>query len=102
VARRVGSVIVTRGEKGSLLRRGDDEMEIPAVRAERVVDPTGCGDAYRAGLLYGMARELPLEKSARIGSLMGALEVAHPGTQSLAFELDEFRSRFRGEFDEEL
>jgi adenosine kinase len=102
VARRVGSVIVTRGEKGSLLRRGDDETEIPAVRAERVVDPTGCGDAYRAGLLYGMARELPLEKGARIGSLMGALKVARPGTQSLAFELDEFRSRFRGEFDEEL
>jgi adenosine kinase len=102
VAERVGAVIVTRGEHGSWLRTGDERALIPPVEATDVVDPTGCGDAYRAGLLYGMARGLPLEKAARVGSLMGALKVARPGTQSLDFAFDEFRERFEREFGSAL
>lgn len=98
IASRARTVIVTRGAEGSLLRRRDDVVEIPAVAAERVVDPTGAGDAYRAGLLYGMARGLPLETAARIGSLMGALQVAHPGTQALTFDGAEFPALYERAF----
>jgi len=102
IAARVGAIIVTRGERGSVLRRGDDQLEIRPVEAEAVVDPTGAGDAYRAGLLTGMARGWPLEKSARVGTLIGSMAVAHAGTQSLRFELDAFRARFEREFGESL
>jgi adenosine kinase len=89
---------VTRGAQGSLLRRGDDVVEIPAVAAERVVDPTGAGDAYRGGLLHGLGRGLPLETAARIGSLLGSLAVAHPGTQALTLDRADFRARFERAF----
>jgi adenosine kinase len=98
VTKRVGAVIVTQGERGSLLRRGSDVQEIPAVAAATVVDPTGAGDAYRAGLLHGLARGMPLEHAARIGSLLGALEVAHAGTQALRIDLETLRARFEREF----
>ncbi|MDH3684932.1 MAG: carbohydrate kinase family protein [Myxococcales bacterium] len=102
VADRVGSVIVTRGAQGSWLRTGTERSLIPAVEAEAVVDPTGCGDAYRAGLLYGMARGLPFETSTRVGSLMGSLKVARSGTQCLDFSAEEFRARFQQEFGSAL
>ena len=102
VARRVGAVVVTRGEKGSTLRRGADCVEIPPVPAERVVDPTGCGDAYRAAFLLGLRRGLPLETCARMGSLLGSLAVAEHGTQSLEITLDAFRERYARAFRAEL
>jgi adenosine kinase len=95
---RCGALIVTRGEKGSLIRAGSETHEIPPVRANDVVDPTGCGDAYRAGLLYGRARGLSFEVSGRLGSLMGSLQVGTAGTQNLEVGLDEIRSAFRREF----
>jgi len=102
VARRVGAVVVTRGEKGSTLRRGADLVEIPPVPAERVVDPTGCGDAYRAAFLLGLRRGLPLETCARMGSLLGSLAVAEHGTQSLEITGAEFRERYARAFRAEL
>ena len=98
VAKRVGAVVVTRGERGSILLRDGDRQEIPAVAPERVVDPTGCGDAYRAGFLFGLERALSLETCARLGSLMGSLMVEEQGTQSLTLDLDAFRARFEREF----
>jgi adenosine kinase len=102
VARRVGAVVVTRGEKGSTLRRGADCVDIPPVPAERVVDPTGCGDAYRAGFLLGLRRGLPLETCARMGSLMGSLEVECHGTQGLELTPEQFRERYARAFRAEL
>jgi adenosine kinase len=101
VLRRVGAVVVTRGEKGSTLRRGRDSADVPAVPAARVVDPTGCGDAYRAGFLHGLSRGLPLDTCARMGSLMGSLKVSEQGTQSLALAPAELRARFAAEFGSE-
>jgi len=98
IARRVDTVVVTRGEGGSVLLHGGDRQEIPAVVSERVVDPTGCGDAFRAGFLFGLRRGLSLETCARIGSLMGSLMVEKEGTQSLTLDLDAFRARFEREF----
>ena len=82
----------------SLLRRGREVTEIPAVAAERIVDPTGAGDAYRAGLLHGITHGKSLEHAARLGSLLGALEVAHAGTQALRIDLPSLRARFEREF----
>ena len=111
IAERVGALIVTRGEDGSILRRGGLEAglaleaartEIRPVKAERAVDPTGCGDSYRAGLLYALANRLPLERGARLGSLMGALKVARSGPQSIDLDLEAIRERYRAEYGESL
>ncbi len=111
IAERVGALIVTRGEDGSLLRRGGLDAglslealrtEIRPVKAEKAVDPTGCGDSYRAGLLYALANRLPLEKGARLGSLMGALKVARRGPQSIDLDFAAIRERFRVEYGESL
>jgi adenosine kinase len=100
--RRVGAVVVTRGEKGSTLRRGADALDIEPVPAARVVDPTGCGDAYRGAFLHGLSRGLPLEICAKMGSLMGSLKVAEQGTQGLRIAPAEFRERFASAFGSEL
>lgn len=111
IAERVGALIVTRGEDGSSIRRGGldaglslaaERTEIRPVRAEKAVDPTGCGDSYRAGLLYALANGLPLEQGARLGSLMGALKVARPGPQSIELSFAAIRERYRAEFGEAL
>jgi adenosine kinase len=98
ISRRVDAVVVTRGEQGSILLHGGERQEIPAVEADQVVDPTGCGDAYRAGFLFGFRRELPLQTCVRLGSLMGSMMVEKEGTQSLTLDLDAFRARFEREF----
>ncbi len=98
IAARVGALIVTKGAQGSTLYRGDEREEIPVASADTIVDPTGCGDAYRAGLLHGMGKGLPLEQAARIGSVMGALLVERHGTQSLELDLAGIRERHRRAF----
>jgi adenosine kinase len=95
---RCSAVIITKGEQGSTIRQGGREIEIPAVRAERVVDPTACGDAYRAGLLFGRARGFGYEIAGRMGSLLGSLQVGARGAQNLRIDPDAFRSRYEREF----
>jgi adenosine kinase len=98
VLERCAAVIVTKGEHGSTIHTRDGDVEIPPVRAERVVDPTACGDAYRAGLLHGRARGHDWATSGRIGSLLGALQVGVPGAQNLELAPSAFRLRFEREF----
>ena len=102
IAGRCGAVVVTRGEHGSTIREGDRRLEIPAVLARRVVDPTACGDAYRAGLLAGRARGLPFETAGRIGSLLGSYQVETVGPQALRLDPAEFRARFEREFGQRI
>jgi adenosine kinase len=98
LAARCEAVVITKGEHGSTVLRGDDIVEIPPVRVAHVVDPTACGDAFRAGLAAGRVRGLPFEIAARMGSLLGAYQVEVEGTQSLSLEPDAFRARFEREF----
>ncbi|MEE9606102.1 MAG: carbohydrate kinase family protein [Myxococcota bacterium] len=98
IAARCSAVVITKGEQGSTIREGDRVLEIPAARARKVVDPTACGDAYRAGLAYGRVRGMPFEVAGRIGSLLGACQVEVEGPQHLVLDLDEFRARFESEF----
>jgi adenosine kinase len=94
LAARVAAYVVTRGAEGSTVHAGGRRIDIPAVRAAAVVDPTGCGDAYRAGLVYGLMRGIDWETTGRIASLMGAIKIATVGTQDHSFTMDEFRDRF--------
>jgi adenosine kinase len=102
VVKRVGALVVTLGEHGSRLRAGARACEIPVVPARAVVDPTGCGDAYRAGLLHGLARGLALETCGRLGSLLGSLAVEHEGTQGLALAPGELAARYERAFEASL
>lgn len=97
---RVGAAIITSGAEGSLLCRGGERERVPALPAQRVVDPTGCGDAYRAGLLHGLRQGFELSCAARMGSLLGALQVECPGTQGLRLTPEDFIRRYRAAFGE--
>ncbi len=94
LAQRVEALIVTRGGEGSVIYTKDKRIEIPLAKASELNDPTGCGDAYRAGLLYGLMNGMDWETTGRIASLMGAIKIECHGTQNHAFTKDEFWLRF--------
>lgn len=97
IARTKQAVIVTRGGEGSTLLTGGTETHIPPVKAQ-VVDPTGCGDAYRAGLLYGITQDWSWEDSCKLASLMGAIKVAHRGPQNHAPGRDEISAQLQAAY----
>jgi adenosine kinase len=94
IAKQVEALIVTHGPEGSLIRTRDGEQEIGVVKADVVNDPTGCGDAFRSGLLYGLLNDLDLVTMCRIGSVMGAIKIAHQGPQNHNPTRDEIEDRF--------
>ena len=98
LAERVRAVVVTRGGQGSTIYTRGRSYEIPAAPVRQLVDPTGCGDAYRAGLLYGLQHDLDWEVTGRIASLLGAIKIEHSGTQNHAFDRADFDSRFQESF----
>ncbi len=102
IAARVQALIVTKGGQGSEIHARGKVHAIPPAQAQTLADPTGCGDAYRAGLLYGMERGLDWETTGRIASLMGSIKIEHPGTQNHRFDAAEFRDRFKREFGYEF
>ena len=98
IATRVRALIVTRGAEGSWIFADGERREIAAVKAARIADPTGCGDAYRAGLLFGLARGLDWHTTGRVAALLAAIKIEHHGTQQHRCSPDEFRDRFRADF----
>ena len=94
LARRVKALVVTKGAEGSEVLCDGERIEVPCVQADAVVDPTGCGDAYRGGLLYGLANGLDWSSTARLSSLMGALKIARQGGQNHAPTQEEISQRF--------
>jgi adenosine kinase len=98
LAERVRAVIVTRGGEGSHIYTRDRCYEIPVAPAGSLVDPTGCGDAYRAGLLYGLMTDMDWETTGRVAALMGAYKIEQSGTQNHHFEFEGFAERFQGTF----
>jgi adenosine kinase len=102
LAKSVKAFIVTQGPQGSLIHAGGREMRIPAVPPERVVDPTGCGDAYRAGLLYGIGNDLDWETTGRLASLLGSIKIAERGAQNHQFTRDQLAQRYRQAFNATL
>jgi len=102
LADQVDALIVTLGGEGSRIYSGTDRFDIPAAKPSAINDPTGCGDAYRAGLLYGLLNKLDWEITGRVAALMGAIKIEHHGTQNHRFTVSEFADRFRASFNMEL
>jgi adenosine kinase len=98
IAARLDALVVTRGEAGSSIYAGGEHHVIPPVAASAVVDPTGCGDAYRAGLLFGIANDLDWPTTGRIASLLGAIKIAHQGGQNHSFTPAEIADKFEAAF----
>lgn len=94
IASRVKALIVTRGAEGSTLFEGSTRQTIDAVPIAKAVDPTGCGDAYRAGLLYGLSLGWTWLESARLGSVLGATKIEHAGAQNHPIDRAQLASRF--------
>jgi len=83
------ALIITLGAQGSIIYADGKKIEIPCVKPKDIVDPTGCGDAYRAGLLYGIVNNLDWQTTGQLGSLMGSLKIAQKGGQNHRFSRDE-------------
>ncbi len=98
LARRVEALIVTLGSQGSRIYTDGGCIEIPTALARAVSDPTGCGDAYRAGLLFGLAQGMEWKTTARVAALMGAIKIEHYGTQNHKFTRPDFDARFERAF----
>ncbi len=94
IAQRVRALIVTRGEFGADVFTQGEHIAIPPVRADAVVDPTGCGDAFRAGLMYGLTNGMDWATTGRLANLMGAIKIAHQGGQNHAPDRAEIEARF--------
>jgi adenosine kinase len=93
-------IVTTLGERGSLISTAGSELSIPAAKAGEVVDPTGAGDAYRAGLLKGLAGGKDIETAAKMGAVAAVYAVEKYGTQEHHYTFDEFLGRYRENFGE--
>lgn len=93
-------IVTTLGEEGSRVQQGGRAEHVPAVAVAVAADPTGAGDAYRAGLLKGLIQGLPVIEAARIGSTVASFCVEHYGTQGHVFTLRECRERHEAAFGE--
>jgi adenosine kinase len=102
LATRVKALIVTLGAKGSVIYSGGRRIAIPCVKVDSIVDPTGCGDAYRSGLLYGISHGWNWEDTGRLAAFMGALKIASRGAQNHSIGREELANRLRRELAIEL
>ena len=98
IAKQVKALVYTLGAKGSVIIAGGQRHEIPSVQADAVTDPTGCGDAYRAGLLYGIGHGWDWPSTGRLSSVMGAIKIAQRGAQNHKPAREEIEARFRKAF----
>ncbi|KMQ80874.1 Sugar kinase, ribokinase family [Candidatus Burkholderia pumila] len=99
---RVKALVITRGEQGAQIYHEDGVLDVPVVQAKQVVDPTGCGDAFRGGFLYGIENKLGWEKTGRLASLMGALKIEHQGPQTYAPTRADIEERYQQAFGTSL
>lgn len=94
LAEKVDALIITMGAKGSKIYTDGQILDIPAAKPKALMDPTGCGDAFRAGLLFGLMNEYDWETTGRIASLLGAIKIEHSGTQNHFFSMEGFKERY--------
>ncbi len=98
IVARTKAYITTRGPLGAQIHTPEKSFDVPPAHERRVTDPTGCGDAFRAGLIFGIEKGYDWMTIGRIGNLMGALKVEHPGTQNQRFDYEEFAEQFKQQF----
>ena len=98
ITAQVDALVVTRGAEGSEIHTKDQTIQVPCAKPRAVVDPTGCGDAYRAGLIHGLLRGLDWQTTGKIASLMGAIKIESRGPQNHRFTPAEFEQRYQDNF----
>jgi adenosine kinase len=98
ITAQVAALVVTRGAEGSVIYTEGRTLTVPCAKPRAVVDPTGCGDAYRAGLIHGLLHGLDWERTGRVASLMGAIKIESRGPQNHSFGMAEFERRYRDNF----
>jgi adenosine kinase len=98
LSRKVRALIATRGAEGSEIHVDGEVKAIPVAPARRLVDPTGCGDAYRAGLMYGIANRFDWDVTGRLAAVMGSLKIEHSGGQNHAYDRVTIADRFTEAF----
>lgn len=102
IAQKTRALIVTLGAQGSTIYTEGKQIDIPCVKPEDIVDPTGCGDAYRAGLLYGIVHGMDWQATGQLGSLLGALKIAHRGGQNHQFTRDSINQLYFEHFGDRI
>lgn len=98
IAERVKALIVTKGAEGAEIYHAGKSISIPPVPANKVIDPTGCGDAFRGGLLFGLESGMDWETTGRLASLMGSIKITHQGPQNHQPSKDEIAAQFKAAF----
>ncbi len=98
LAKQVKALIVTLGAKGSVIHAGGKTFEIPSVKPTAILDPTGCGDAFRAGLLYGITNGMDWATTGRLASLLGSIKIAQRGGQNHRFTRDDIAAQYQTHF----
>jgi adenosine kinase len=102
LAKRVKALVVTLGARGSVIYTDGQRLDIPCVEADDVVDPTGCGDAYRAGLLYGLTKGWDWQQTGQLAAVMGAIKIASRGGQNHKPTCAEIATRYQNAFGTEI
>jgi adenosine kinase len=102
MAAQLKALIVTKGGQGSVIFADGKRIAIPAGSPTALADPTGCGDAFRAGLIYGLQQGMDWETTGRVASLIGTIKIERPGTQNHHFTMADFEARFKQEFEREM
>ncbi|MDG2202274.1 MAG: carbohydrate kinase family protein [Burkholderiales bacterium] len=102
IAGSLKALVVTRGGDGSAIYTGGKQIDIPLVTADEIVDPTGCGDSYRSGLLYGIQSGFDWETTGRLASLLGAIKIANKGPQNHTFDRSFIEAKYKESFGQSL
>lgn len=102
LAAQVKALVVTMGGQGSTIMAGGEKLEIPSVKPTGIIDPTGCGDAYRAGLMYGIQHGWDWRKTGRLASLMGSIKIEHRGGQNHRLSGKDIAARYQSVFNESI
>ncbi|MGJ3238911.1 MAG: carbohydrate kinase family protein [Anaerolineae bacterium] len=97
---KIDLLVITHGGDGSEIYTNDDIIKVPAFPPEQIIDPTGAGDAYRAGFISGLSKDLPLELCGQIGALCATYVLEHNGPQSKNYTVEDFIARFRQNQDD--
>jgi adenosine kinase len=102
IAHQVEALIVTQGANGSMIYANNEVIKINPAKADKNQDPTGCGDAYRAGLLYGLMHDLDWKTTGQLAGLLGAIKIAHLGTQNHYFDFEKIKQLYQENYNETL
>lgn len=95
-------LVTTKGGDGSTIKTKQEEINIKPVKADKVLDPTGAGDAFRAGFIHGLVYNLSLEECGQLASCTGVYAVENYGTQEHKYTLEEFKTRFKNNYNKEV